>query len=318
MAIIYDPLPELFNVQNTIEGGLANMALLAAGDFIAGENKDWAYYAGAGVGYGAVATGWAGATLAFVAAAEVLEVAFLKSPEGSEFTVFVDGVEYAVISSFLGSTAWDTFTINLLNSTARNITFVNNGADPLSSASFGWMALGAITATGGAETIYNHRSGPSMATNIVSFSIQDDDGDQSSLPIHLPDGLALADYQDYVNQMAPIVKAVCGGVIASATLTLNMTLPVGLSTAMTQYIEVQKGANFSFNTDTRYRYGIRVPAFLPNLFSGDTVDADAPGVPAFTDALITGVIVDGTPVIARDRYGNPLTGVSKITKSFRK
>lgn len=318
MAIIYDPLPELFSVQNTVEGGLANMALLAAGDFIAGENKDWAYYAGAGVGYGAVATGWAGATLAFVAAAEVLQVAFLKSPEGSEFTVFVDGVEYAVISSFLGTTAWDTFTINLLNSTARNISFVNNGADPLSSAGFGWMAIGAITASGGPEAIYNHRSGQSMATNIVSFSIQDSDGDQSSLPLHIADGLTLAQYQDYSNQMAPIVKAVCGGVIVSSTLTMNLELPVGLSTALTPHIECQKGANFTFNTDTRYRYGIRVPAFLPTLFSGKTVNLNGANVPEFLDALTTGIVVDGTPIIARDRYGNPLIGVARATKSFRK
>jgi hypothetical protein len=308
----------LFNVRNAIGGALASVPLLAAGDFIAGENKDWAYYAGAAVGYGAVATGWSGATLAFVAAAEVLELTFLRSPEGAEFSVFVDGVEYAVISSYLGTSAWSTFLINLASASPRDILIRNNGADPLSAASFGWLALGQITAQGGSNSISRNGVSTMAATNVVTFGIRDSKGKRSTVPVFFPTTFTVADLQAFVNAFAPNLNSVIEGVIEGASLQLEMTLPGGLRTDPVANSDIEEGGNFAFTTPSRYKHTLRIPALSQALFSGESVTVVGNDLETLLQQMTGGVDNSGTQVIPTNGHAEDLIALAASKKTFRR
>lgn len=318
MTIIYDPAPELFNARNAVGGGLANMALLAAADFIAGENKDWAYYAGAAVGYGAIATGWAGATIGFVVAAETLQLTFLKSPEGSQFTVFVDGVQYAVVTSFAGVTAWDTLVINLLSSSARNITIRNDGADPASALSWGWLALGQLTAQGGSNSISRNGVSTMAATNVASFSIRDAKGKRSTVPIFFPTTFTVEDVQAWITAAAPNLNNIVDGVIEGVTLQLDMTLPGGLRTDPVVNSDIEEGANFSFTTPSRYKHTLRVPCMAQAFLQGESVLTVGNDVETFIGQVTGGVDNGGTQVIPTNGHAEDLIALAAAKKTFRR
>jgi hypothetical protein len=318
MSIIYDPLPNLFNFRHAAEGGLVGAALLGAADFVAGENKDWAYYAGAAVGYGAVATGWGGAVLTFYVAAEVAQLTFLKSPEGAQFTVFVDGVEYAIVSSYLGTSVWDTLVISGLANTARKIDIVHNGAATESALSWGWLALGEMTLSGGARQLNNSGEFNMAATNIVSMTIRDYKGKRSTVAVHFPTTFTIAQLQAWLDTFAVNLDGVTEGAIESANVTVGLTVPGAVKLTPLDDCDIEEGGNFSFSTPGRYRHTIRVPAISQALVSGNSVNHAVPPVSTMLQNITAGVDVSGTLVIPTNGHGEDLVSLSAATKTFRR
>lgn len=147
---------------------------------------------------------------------------------------------------------------------------------------------------------------------LVSFSLTDSDGETSSLPIFVQSGLTLAQYETFVSNAAPLIDAVTGCKLNSASITIYPTLPNGLKASPAAGVENQRGANFLFNTGARYRHSIRVPGWLA--FSGQTVNLEAAGVGAFIDMLVTGL----APVTPRDGYDNDLVSLARAVKSWNK
>lgn len=318
MPIIYEPAPPILDLRLAAGQGIFNAATLAIGDFIAGENKPWAYYAGAALGYSAVATSIPGATATVFVAATALEMTYLKDVEGGEFAVFVDGVQFAVVNSYAGASAWERLQINFANELLKRVDIVHNGPVAESGLSYGWLAIGALEVDGTAPYIQQESGDPAMAVNLLSVSVQDDDGDTNSIPIYLDDTFTLAQYTGFADAALPIIDAVVGSQIVGCSLTLQIPLVAGLDAAPAQYIENQKGALFSLRTTARYKHGVRLPGFLPELFSGDEVNLTGAGVPGLVNMLTGGLDVGGTQIIPRDGYGNDLVSVATARKSFRK
>ena len=154
---------------------------------------------------------------------------------------------------------------------------------------------------------------------LVSFSIADSDGDSGTMAVFVQNNLTIAQYADFVSEFAPILDAVTGGKLTGASVTLGLTLPEGLKEAFDANIENQKGALFSFDSGARYKYGLRVPAFKPALFSGKNVNLEGAGVPAFINAITAGVAVTGSgTVVFRDGYDNSPLVLMSATKSHRR
>lgn len=322
MAIIYEPNPGIIDLRLAVGQGLFEAAILGVGDFIRGENKDWAYYAGAAVGYTAAATSIPGASATLFVAATAFEMSYEVGPEGAQFAVFVDGVQFATVSSFAEINAWDKLVLSFANELMKRVEIVHQGVPAESSASFGWLAFGALTIDGQAPYIRDNtpQGEPKMA-NIISFSIQDTDGDTNSVPLYVDEELTLAQYTGFGQAAAPIIQTVTGGKVTGITLQLNIALPGAMSNDPVRPAggyENQRGALFSFTTTSRYKHSVRIPAAFDDVFAGKDVNQAAPGVPALINMLTGGLDVDGFQVIPRDRYGNDLVALATATKSHRR
>lgn len=316
--MLYLPSPTSVSVYTALGTGLVQAALAAAGDFISGNNKPWTYYAGVGTAGAAMATGIQGAALTIYAMGETLDALFLHSPEGSEVDVYLDGIAIGMINTYSASEVWNTFQVNLDTSRFKRVDFVNRAPSAQNLAGFGWLALGGLTLAGLNAQL--QEQGASMPNPYsVSFSIEDRDGDNSTVIIFLDPTFTLAQYQGFVTAFAPLLDAVTQGKVVGATLNMEMSLPGGLKAAATATAENQVGGLWTMSTPARYKHGIRVPALIDALFVGKNVNYSAAGAGQnFTNALTGGVDVAGTQIIPRDGYGNDLTAVATAVKSIRR
>lgn len=315
MSLIFEPDPGIFDLREIISGGLKQAATLAAIDFIAQENKSWAYYTGVGVGGTAVATGIPGAVASIYVVGTTLDFYVLKSPEGSNVDVFLDGVAAATVTTYALDTIWEQIQITFAEDAVKRVDFVNAGAPPENTSGISWMALGAPFTLEGSNPYYKQRSQNMALVNIISFSLLDDDGDTNSVPFYVDTGHTIGDYQLFVDSMAPALDDITGALITGASLTVNLTLPGPLKAAPVANSENQRGGNFSYlAANSRYKHSTRVPALLDTKFSGKSVNTTDPDVQTFLTTMLTGV----APVIPRDRQGNDLTSLSAAVKAFRR
>lgn len=317
--MIFEPSPSFIDLRNVINGGLQDAAAVLAIDFISGDQKPWQYYAGVFSGAAAVATGITGAALTLYVVGDTLNTYVLKGDDSALMDIYLNGVATATIDLFSASEFWDQVSINLINGLVNRIDFVNVGASPSSAAAFGWMAISQMELIGTNADVIENRRVENM-TNIISFSVEDSDGDVTSVPVYVPENLTLTDYTEYAQDIAPKLDAVSGGVIRGITLQLNIPLPGGLANTPDAGIENQRGANFSFNTPTRYSHTVRIPAVKDALFSGKSVNTSDVDVTALTDALINtfNAPTDAGAVIPSNPYGDDLTALRSAVKSFRK
>ncbi|HRE47193.1 MAG TPA: hypothetical protein PLD47_05660 [Aggregatilineales bacterium] len=316
--MIYQPY-EIFDIRAALAGPILNVGWRVATDFIAGENKSWAYYAGVGLGSAAAATGIPGAAATLYVIADSFDMLFFNSPEGSLVDVFIDGLNIGAYDLFSTVANWVSLPIPSGNAgVVKRVDIVNAGISPQNvTSSIAWMALSYVQAPiGGVHTE------DKMAISVISFSVRDADGDTYSVPFHIPStGITLARFQQLANVLATALDDVIDGIIVSASLEFGLSLPGGLDTVPVAYCEVQKGALFNFTAaGTSYSHGIYIPSFTPALFEGDSVNTGDTAVQALRDAILNGIAadIDDPAVAPSDRYENDLTALVKATKRFRK
>ena len=159
-----------------------------------------------------------------------------------------------------------------------------------------------------------------MALTLVSLGIRDADGDKDTVAMYIPTGsLDIADFQGFVDTVAPLVDAITDGVIESASITVGATLPGGLATDPVAGCEVQKGGLFQLSANgTPYTHSVRIPAMTPSLFSGDAINLSDTPVSNFTSVLVNGTTPNTSLVSPSNKYEMDLTSVKSGVKSFRK
>lgn len=319
MAIIFDPLPDpfpLFDLRNVFTEGIQAAGINAALDFIAEANKPWSYYAGVASGAGALATGIPGAQATLFIVGNALDFYVFKSPEGSLIDMYLDGVAYTQFNTWAANDLWEAVQVNFGTDAQRRVEFRNAGLPAENTSGIAWMALGGPFTLSGIDPQVRERT-PGMAlVNIVSFSLTDSDGDSNTVPFYIDTGLTIAEYQAFVDDIAPKLDAVTGSVIDAVTLTINLSVPGGVKGSAVAGIENQRGGNFSFSAaNSRYKHSTRIPGITDDHFAGKSVKVgDAGDVDALVTAILTGV----TPAIPRDRQGNDLTGLATAVKTFRR
>lgn len=159
-----------------------------------------------------------------------------------------------------------------------------------------------------------------MALTLVSFTIRDADGDKDTVAIYIPTGsLDIADFQGFVNTVAPLVDNISDGVVESAHITVGASLPGGLATDPVAGCEVEKGGLFQLAANgTNYTHSVRVPALTPSKFSGDAINLVDGDIAAFTAILTNGTTPNASLVSPSNKYEMDLTSVKSGVKSFRK
>jgi hypothetical protein len=150
--------------------------------------------------------------------------------------------------------------------------------------------------------------------DLISYSLADDDGNVSSVPIFIPTGSTLAAIQTFSDSMAAAIDGISGAKIQSASVMKALTLPGGMKANALGDHFVNHGANFGYDAaDTVYRHTARIPAIKLTLLTGEVVNTADPLVVTF-DTGMTGGFGADTP---SDRYGNDLTSLLSALATFR-
>lgn len=89
LAIIFEPDPYKFFFKNFAGQFLQTIATLGLTDFVAEDNKGWAYYLGAGLGGAAIATGQVQAIATVYVVGSALDATFLLHRKGATSTYFL-------------------------------------------------------------------------------------------------------------------------------------------------------------------------------------------------------------------------------------
>jgi hypothetical protein len=157
-----------------------------------------------------------------------------------------------------------------------------------------------------------------MAVNTINYRIQDSESDVklATLPIYVPTGLTLAQYQAFALIAATVIDATTGGKIVSADMKVDLTL-VGATikaTPIAGHLN-ERGGIIGMDTAGQFNDSIRIPAIKNTIMSGDSFSLADPLISALTLLLVAG---DGV-VFPRNRdsfvwLGTGLYGV----KSFRR
>lgn len=237
---------------DALTDGLTAAIVAATQDtFQAGELRPWEYYAGVVAG-GALSTSYPGATLAFYAAAEAVDLLILKSPEGSSVDLFLDGVAVTTISTYSASMVWDTVNVNLGDRLAK-VELRNNAptaGNPNENNDWAWMAVGGFSLIAGeiiTEPYLEDRvSFPEKAPYAITLTIKDGKNKTSTMSLYYPYIATLdtvtAYVQAFINALAPCID----GVVIGATVNL----PVWFSGSATPAVDSDREQKLRYTVQT--------------------------------------------------------------------
>jgi hypothetical protein len=151
------------------------------------------------------------------------------------------------------------------------------------------------------------------AVNELSYKIIGDQGDTKTLVFYFPATVTVAQMLSFSDDMAPLLNAVIDGVILSAKIKLEVTLPGGLRTTPVANSDVHEGALLTFDVaNTAFSFSHYVPTWRD--YTDDLVNLAGTGVGDFITEIEDG---DGT-ISPSDRYANDLVTNTASTKVNRK
>jgi hypothetical protein len=126
----------------------------------------------------------------------------------------------------------------------------------------------------------------------ASFSLTDyigGKGHTKAIPFYFLQTTPLAQIQEWIAVVAPLLDAITDAKIATASIARGRKRPSGVKVNAKSGSTVHKGALLSFKAaDSRYQYSIFVPAICEDVMSKDTFNPaalDGAGQ-AFLDAVI--------------------------------
>lgn len=151
--------------------------------------------------------------------------------------------------------------------------------------------------------------------SIISFSLRDDAGKRSSVPIYVPATAIEADVAALADAIAATLDAVTGAVIEGISITMAHVLPGGLKAVTVTDSYNGMGALFNFDVaDTPHSHSIFVPALRPSLVTGGVIDPADASIAAFVTSIHSGT----ANVDPSDRYANDLLLLNAVEQRFRK
>jgi len=151
--------------------------------------------------------------------------------------------------------------------------------------------------------------------SIITFSLRDDAGKRSSVPIYVPATGTEAQVSALADALAEALDNVTGAVIEAISIAMAHTLPAGLKVVTVADSYNGQGGLFSFDAaDTPYAHSVFVPAIRPSLITLGEIDPADTDVAAFVTAMHSGT-ADLDP---SDRYANDLLLLHGVELRFRK
>lgn len=287
--MIFNPFP-VFNTANALQSAFVKAGQAAAIDFLAEANKPWTYYVGSVLGHAAEATGIPGAAAVLYVIGDSLDYYVLKTPEGSDVRVFLNGIEQTSLSTYAATTAWELVTgLVLNNNTMNEVTFVNDGPASGNTSGISWMTLGPVSVLNGyaQETI-------AVPYNLISIRTKDSETDSKlkSVPIYLPQSVGgtpvtLAQYQAWSDLNVAKVDKIIDSQIVAVEITLTLVLPGGIKSSPANNVLNERGGLLSFTTTGPRKDSVWFPGFSKALMPGDTVETSNADVQAVVTMLTT-------------------------------
>lgn len=314
-SIIYEPRLA-FNLAAVLGGAFVRTVTRAAADFIAQQNKPWEFYLGVYAGNVAAATGIVGAAATLYLIGDTLDAVVFKSPDGGSLRLFLNGVQVTTIDTYAATAVWETVQMSLVPGVRNRVDFVNDvNNNPSKTSSINWMALSLITVTGDNPQVQRSSA---MAYNTMAFRLRDAEADTqlATLPIYLPTGSTLAEYQVYANAVAPEIDAATGSVIAGIDILINLDLPAGLKATPTANINNERGGLISFLTTGPRPDSVRIPGILPSIMPGDSFSLTQPQIAALITRLTTATTAGNIRPVTFQEY--QFTVAQKAVRSRRK
>lgn len=153
-----------------------------------------------------------------------------------------------------------------------------------------------------------------MADSLLSVKVRDDAGKSKTVPVFFTSSVTPANIQTFATAFIPLLDDVVDGVVESASLTLDITVPSGIKTDPVTDSTVRRGGVFSFDNPSRYNWSLYVPSFSLAKITAGQIDPAETDVAAFLAAYVTGA-GGFTP---SNGLGLDLTAVLTAAESFRK
>jgi hypothetical protein len=157
-----------------------------------------------------------------------------------------------------------------------------------------------------------------MAVNTINFRFRDAESDvkTAALPLYVPTGLTLAQYQAFATTAAPLLDAASEAQLVGADMFIGLTVPdAGVKDAPVANALNERGGILGMETAGQFNDSIRIPAILWDLMTGDEFSVLATEIAAITLLLTAG---DGV-VFPRNREGFVWEGTGLYgKKSFRR
>jgi hypothetical protein len=154
---------------------------------------------------------------------------------------------------------------------------------------------------------------------ILSYALEDADGDRASLPIYgrFDDATAtLSSLEAYLAATAADLDAITDVKIIGQALTIVPTLPSGLKADAVDGSDVEKTGliTYALHDPSNKSYGQDIPGFFQAGFVGDVIDQTDTNVAQW----ITRNLTAGTVLHLNDLWSTYFTAVRRAVKSFRK
>lgn len=287
--MIFNPFP-VFNVQNAIQSAFVKAGEQLAIDFLAEENKPWTYYVGSVLGHAAEATGIPGAAAVLYVVGDSLDYYILKTPEGSDVRIFLNGVEQTSLATYAATSAWELVTgLVLENNRMNEVVFMNDGPSAGNSTGISWMTLGPINAVNGYA-----QERLAVPYNMISIRTKDSelDSPNKSIPIYIPQDvsgtpLTLAQVQAWSDLNTPKIDAILDSQIVAVEFTISLTLPGGIKSSPANNVLNERGGLMSFSTTGPRNDSVWFPGFKKALLPGDTIITTDAAVAAVVTLLTT-------------------------------
>lgn len=156
-----------------------------------------------------------------------------------------------------------------------------------------------------------------MAVNTINFRLQDSESDTklATVPLYVPTGFTLAQYQTFADAAAPLIDAVTGSEIVGIDMALALSIVGGLKGAPVAASLNERGGIIGMETAGQFNDSVRIPAILVSIMSGDEFSLADTDIAALTLLLTAG---DGV-VFPRTRDGFVWEGTGLYgKKSFRR
>lgn len=285
-GMIYEPRLA-FDLRAALISGVIQAIVLAIGDFISQDNKPWAYYTGAALGYTAAATGIPNAAATMYVVGELVDITLFHSPDGSDVQLFLDGVLIATADTYVASGSnWTAVGMAMAAGVLHRIDIVNapstNGDK---TSDINWLGIGAVEVTGDDARILRTAH---MSYITINFRVADSEGGRNATyPHRIASGATLAEIQDEVDAFAELLDNVTAGQIVGVDVEVPMDLPAGLKATPNALSVNERGGLISFSTTGPRADSVWIPAVLPSLAPGEgEFDVTAGAMDLFADKVI--------------------------------
>lgn len=156
----------------------------------------------------------------------------------------------------------------------------------------------------------------------LSYTIIDDKGDTAKNTMYLPEGLTVAQYEEFADTLIDnIINMLLGGVL-KAQLCIKVPISsIDQTGKPTATSDVENVGEFVFESASGFRSVINIPGYDESeVFAGsDVIDEAQAGASGFISAIVTGVTLTDTVTVVSpvDVGGDDLTRLITARERFR-